>query len=475
MCGIDHLVFNSEYRKEVFRTKPIEEAGQQFQVQNHVDRTKRHEYISVKKTLKEGKNKDSVYVQHSTTDINNLLTKDNEKLKHKMKHSKNLDTEEHINMKHLNHSSHSNESPITSQSRQGEIGKRSSNADSPATNPPKEKISSSPANIFTTSSLGSNYKLDRLSRESSDSSGISGDMKTDSKIKSMMEVDSCSMRKVLSPIPSARTVNSDIMIITQSNGEESPTGNGSEIDLKTFLKTEPTLNQTKSKKKSKKQKKNLKPPKAPPKSKQMAGLGIDNSGFESEIDNKFKRTLPSKRRSHESVNTLGSTDCLAGSIDTGLAGSQESLDNKSKQPEDEQCNEVLYLSPRDDEQEENCAEEENVKVFQINDRLKKSSETTENDHRESGDSANRIDNVPIADDMSCDDLEFSDLDADDEAIPESEPETDQNFSRTNSATKRPNLNIRGSAPYRSNRQKYIGMNTTVRNDRSSSNNSKING
>lgn len=330
--------------------------------------------------------------------------------------------------------------------------------------------------MFVASTFGSNSKLGRLSiRENSDSSGISSDMTNENKIKSMMEVESCTMRKELSPIQSARTVNSDIMIITQSNGEETPTGNGSEIDLKTFLKTELNENEVKPKKKNKKHKKNMKPPRPPSKNYKMTtDSGVDNVGFESEIDNKFRRILPSKRRSLESVDTLGSNDCLAGSIDTDLSGRQDSIDVTSKQfSDDEKCNEVLSLS-RDteiDDTKSDCDEREEVKVFQVNNKFKKSSKNNESDKSEGDDSANIIDQLPVADDMSCDDLELSDLDADDEAIPESETDADLNSSINNSSIKRP-ISIRGSAPYRSNRQKYIGMNTTVRKDRLSGNKSK---
>lgn len=465
-------IFILDYQKEVFRTKPIEEAGEEFQASS-IDR---HKYISVKKTLRRGRSKDedSCYLEHETTDINVLLSKNNDdKFKEMINNQTKTVKSENTGV---------NQNSLMSSGEQGEKMKTG-----------KGIVTSEQSGTLKT---GNNYnkgdKQDirielRENTNSSDSSGFTRNSQDESKIKSFLEVESSTMRKELSPIQSARTVNSDIMIITQSNDEETPDGDGSEIDLKTFLNTELVPLPEKPKKKSKKHKRCSKPPKPPSKKNGMTEKqknGFDNDAFENESENKFRRTLPSKRHSFGSIddiNTLASRDkneagssatCRRDSIEAASDG-PESIQNPLSD------NEVMSLNPDTEEEEEEEAitlADDNLEsndndendnnsanqIFQINNKFQKHKNETKENHDESQDK-----NLILHDDMSCDDLELSDFDAEDDEKKQDDVvkmDTNQNISkRTNSAKKINNL--RGTAPYRSNRQKYIGMNTSVKNGR----------
>lgn len=437
----------------------MEEAGEEFQVHTNVDRHGSNKYISVKKAIKSGnRDQNHSYIEHETTDISDLLTKDNEQMKEKF--NKHQTSHKYDQNKHERNSL-----------RTTDEDKNDSNAVRP--------------NIFVTNTESNNLELSRLNlREntnSSDSSGFGGDSKSQNKIKSIMEIESCTIRKELSPIPSARTVNSDIMIITQSNEEDN--GDGSEIDLRTFLQTE-LVPQEKPKKKSKKHKRGSKPPKSPSK-KQKNKSGVDNNAYDPESENKFRRVLPSKRRSLESIDTLESTETIdkgssmdsfpIGSLNSLPTGSHDSLDtilndqgSVDNQPSD---NEVMSLKADFDEElfipsgdEGNTSSGD--RVFQINDKLNTNDKSTEEEEEEiNGQSSGlRKDHVVLQDDISCDDLELSDFDIDDEKKPHDNIDTNQNIPEKSNNRPKQN-NIRGSAPYRSNRQKYIGMNTSVKNER----------
>lgn len=330
----------------------------------------------------------------------------------------------------------------------------------------------------------------RENTNSSDSSGFTRNSQDEGKIKSFLEVETCTMRKELSPIQSTRTVNSDIMIITQSNDEETPDGNGSEIDLKTFLNTELVRLPEKTKKKSKKHKRCSKPPKPPSKKNgttENQKNGYDNDAFLNESENKFRRTLPSKRHSFESIESIDDINTLA-SRDKNEAGSsvtcsRDSIEAASEGPESIKSplsdNEVMSLNPDTEEEEEEEAitlADDNLEsndndendnnsanqIFQINNKFQKHKNETKGNHDESQDK-----NLILHDDMSCDDLELSDFDAEyDEKKPDDVVKTDtnQNISKRNNSAKKIN-SLRNTAPYRSNRQKYIGMNTSVKNGR----------
>lgn len=439
----------------------MEEAGEEFQVHTNVDRHGSNKYISVKKAVKSGnRDENHSYIEYETTDISDLLTKDNEQLKDKFKQT-----------------SHRYEGFQTTQ-EQNELGRNSLRT----TDEDRNDIKVARPNIFVTNTESNNLELSRLNlREntnSSDSSGFGGDSKGENKIKSIMEVESCTMRKELSPIPSARTVNSDIMIITQSNEEDN--GEGSEIDLRTFLQTE-LAPPEKTKKKSKKHKRSSKPPKSPSK-KPKNKSGVDNNAFDPESENKFRRVLPSKRRSLESIDTLESNDNIdkgsimdsfpIGSLDSLPTGSHDSLDtilndqgSVENPPSD---NEVMSLKADFDEElfipsgdEGNTSSGD--RVFQFNDKLNKNDESTEEEEINGQSSGPRKNHLVFQDDISCDDLELSDFDADNEEKPDDHTDKNQNIPKSNNRLKQ--NNIRGSAPYRSNRQKYIGMNTSVKNER----------
>jgi hypothetical protein len=468
--SIDIDIFILDYQKEIFRTKPIEEAGQEFQASS-IDR---HKYISVKKTLRRGRSKDedSCYVEHETMDINVLLSKNNDdKFKEMVNHTKTV----------KNKNTGAKQNSLMSSDEQGEKIKTG-----------KGTVTSEQTGTLKTGHDCSTNKGDkpdirielRENTNSSDSSGFTRNSQDEGKIKSFLEAESCTMRKELSPIQSVRTANSDIMIITQSNDEETPDDNGSEIDLKTFLNTELVPLPEKPKKKSKKHKRCSKPLKPPSKKNgttEKQKNGFDNDAFVNESENKFRRTLPSKRHSIESIddiNTLAS--CDKNEAGSSVTCSRDSIEATSDGPESIQNplsdNEVMSLNPDTEEEEAITLADDNLEsndnhendnnsanqIFQINNKFQKHKNETKENHDESQDK-----NLILNDDMSCDDLEFSDFDAeDDEKKPDEvvKMDTNQNISKRNNSAKKIN-SLRGTAPYRSNRQKYIGMNTSVKNGR----------